>query len=54
MHELMGKAEAQGLITYLVADAGHTQVEAGTETVLAIGPAHEDAINAITGHLKLL
>jgi peptidyl-tRNA hydrolase len=28
--------------TYLVEDAGHTQIKAGSKTVLAIGPAFSD------------
>jgi peptidyl-tRNA hydrolase len=33
------KALDIGINTYLVEDAGHTQIEAGSLTVLAIGPA---------------
>jgi peptidyl-tRNA hydrolase len=36
---LRAAAEAAGLITHTVADAGRTQVEAGSQTVMAIGPA---------------
>ena len=43
-----------GINTYLVEDAGHTQIEAGSKTVMAIGPAFSDEIDAITEHLKLL
>jgi peptidyl-tRNA hydrolase len=28
-----------GVNTYLVEDAGHTQIKAGSKTILAIGPA---------------
>jgi peptidyl-tRNA hydrolase len=28
-----------GINTYLVEDAGHTQIKAGSKTILAIGPA---------------
>jgi PTH2 family peptidyl-tRNA hydrolase len=38
----------------MVADAGRTQIAAGSRTVLAIGPAPNAALNEITGHLKLL
>jgi peptidyl-tRNA hydrolase, PTH2 family len=34
-------------------DAGRTQVEAGSLTVAAIGPAKVGDIDAITGHLSL-
>jgi PTH2 family peptidyl-tRNA hydrolase len=45
---------AHRLPCYLVVDAGRTQIEAGSKTVCAIGPAPVDAINAVTGELKLL
>lgn len=40
--------------TYLVTDAGHTQIKAGSKTVLGIGPAFPEEIDPITQHLKLL
>lgn len=43
-----------GLPCYLVRDQGRTQIPAGSQTVLAIGPAPKSKINEITGHLKLL
>ncbi len=54
MHALQAKADELGLITYIVADAGKTQIEAGTETVCAIGPGPEDIVNQVASHLKLL
>jgi len=38
---------------HYVIDAGRTQIEAGSMTVLAIGPQNNQTINAITGDLKL-
>jgi len=38
----------------LIIDAGHTQVPAGSPTAVAIGPAEEKEIDAVTGELKLL
>lgn len=38
----------------LIRDAGKTEVEPGTVTVLGIGPCEEDAIDRITGNLKML
>jgi peptidyl-tRNA hydrolase len=37
MSEVLSKAKAKGLVTYLVQDAGRTQIPAGSRTVLAIG-----------------
>lgn len=47
-------ARAKRLPHYLVVDAGRTQVEAGSRTVCAVGPAHVDAVDAVTGALRLL
>lgn len=38
----------------LIRDAGRTQIEPNSKTVLAIGPAPSREIDRITGHLKLL
>ncbi|KAL6757437.1 peptidyl-tRNA hydrolase 2/Bcl-2 inhibitor of transcription 1 [Haematococcus lacustris] len=54
MDELERKASAAGLPTYIVHDAGRTQIPAGSQTVLAIGPAPKSTIDGITGHLRLL
>lgn len=47
-------ARNAGINTYVVRDAGRTQIAAGSVTVAAIGPAEVTAIDKITGHLKLL
>lgn len=54
MDELEKQAKMKGLLTFIVHDAGHTQVAAGSKTVIAIGPGGRDAIESVTGHLKLL
>jgi PTH2 family peptidyl-tRNA hydrolase len=53
MQALEAAAQQQGLVTYIVRDAGRTQIEAGSSTVLAIGPAVRSRIDVVTGHLKL-
>eukprot|EP00983_Pelagomonas_calceolata_P123406 1161001-Pelagomonas_calceolata.AAC.4 len=52
--DLAEKATAAGLPAYIVCDAGRTQIAAGSQTVLAVGPAPKSAVDAVTGHLKLL
>ena len=42
-----------GVVNYLVCDAGRTQIDPGTRTVLGIGPASRSTIDALTGDLKL-
>ncbi|XP_061400637.1 probable peptidyl-tRNA hydrolase 2 [Musca vetustissima] len=54
MMALKRAAEAKGLNTCLIRDAGRTQIEPNSKTVLAIGPAAVEAIDQVTGHLKLL
>jgi len=51
---LKEKAEDLGLVTSLVVDAGHTEIPAGTQTVLGIGPAPNNVIDQVTGELALL
>jgi PTH2 family peptidyl-tRNA hydrolase len=38
----------------VVRDAGRTEVEAGSVTVLAVGPATAELIDMVTGELRLL
>lgn len=55
--ELMGimkRARDCNLNTCLIRDAGRTQIEPNSKTVLGIGPASCRDIDQITGHLKLL
>jgi len=53
LQELAEKARIEGLPHALVRDAGHTQLEPGTTTALAVGPAHEADVDAVTGDLSL-
>jgi peptidyl-tRNA hydrolase, PTH2 family len=47
-------AVAAGLPLHAVRDAGRTQLEPGTATCAAIGPAAADRVDAVTGTLSLL
>lgn len=54
LEEIQRQAEALGLSNESIFDAGNTQVPRGSLTVLGIGPAPEEKINQVVGHLKLL
>lgn len=54
MNELRGRADGAGLPTHTIADAGRTQVAAGSKTVLVIGPGSKTSVDAVTRHLRLL
>jgi PTH2 family peptidyl-tRNA hydrolase len=51
---LKKKAEGLNIFAYIVEDAGHTEIAAGTKTVLGIGPAPDNIIDQVTGKLPLL
>ena len=53
-YALKQKAIELKIVAYIVIDAGHTEIPAGTETVLGIGPAPDNLIDQVTGHLTLL
>ncbi|KAK4790880.1 hypothetical protein SAY86_031293 [Trapa natans] len=53
-NRLREAAENIGLATFVVADAGRTQVEAGSKTVLAVGPGPKELVDTVTGKLRLL
>ena len=48
------KAEQLKIAAYLIEDAGHTEIPAGTKTVLGLGPAPSNIIDQVTGDLPLL
>ncbi len=52
--KLMREARVANLPLCLVRDKGLTQVEPGTVTCLAIGPAPSRLLDPLTGHLALL
>lgn len=53
MDELFAKALSLGVNSYVVHDAGRTQIAAGSATVLGLGPAPKAVMDQITGELKL-
>ncbi|MFC7020099.1 MULTISPECIES: peptidyl-tRNA hydrolase Pth2 [Haloarcula] len=53
LFELADRAEREGLPHAIVRDAGHTQLEPGTVTALAVGPAEDDLVDRVTGDLSL-
>ncbi|KAF7149840.1 hypothetical protein RHSIM_Rhsim02G0176900 [Rhododendron simsii] len=54
MNKLKEAAESIGLPTFVVADAGRTQVSAGSKTVLAVGPGSKASVDSVTGKQRLL
>uniref|UniRef100_A0ACD5TET6 Uncharacterized protein n=1 Tax=Avena sativa TaxID=4498 RepID=A0ACD5TET6_AVESA len=54
MNRIKETAEHRGIPTFVVADAGRTQVLAGSKTVLAVGPGRKADIDTVTGKLRLL
>lgn len=53
LFEFADKADVERLPHALVRDAGHTQLEPGTVTALAVGPATPEKVDAVTGDLSL-
>ena len=54
LKQIYSKAKKAGLVCYMVVDAGHTEIPAGTETVVGIGPGPRDRIDKISGVLSLV
>ena len=53
LFELADRAEREGLPNAVVRDAGHTQLEPGTATTVAIGPGEDEVVDRVTGELSL-
>ena len=51
---LRDKAEELKMTAHIITDAGHTEIPAGTITVLGIGPAPENIMDQVTGNLETL
>ncbi|CAA7025489.1 unnamed protein product [Microthlaspi erraticum] len=54
MNKITEAAASVGLPTFVVADAGRTEVAAGSRTVVAVGPGPKELVDSITGRLALL
>jgi PTH2 family peptidyl-tRNA hydrolase len=54
LYKCIQQAKDEGLATAIITDAGHTVVEPGTVTCGAIGPADEEAVDALCRDLKLV
>lgn len=54
LQELMGTAQSLGITAEVIQDAGRTQIDPGSLTVLGVGPAPKSVVNQVTGDLKLL
>ncbi|SDZ96854.1 peptidyl-tRNA hydrolase, PTH2 family [Haloplanus vescus] len=53
LFELADAAERAGLPNAIIRDAGHTQLDPGTVTALAVGPGDDDEVDRVTGDLSL-
>ena len=53
LHELSEIADSKAVPNAIIRDAGHTQLEPGTVTALAVGPAADDRVDSVTGELSL-
>ena len=54
LSRIESQAKQNHILTSCVHDAGHTQIPSGSFTILALGPAESEALEPITGTLKLL
>ena len=53
-YPLKEKADELKIVAHIISDAGHTEIPAGTKTVIGIGPAPNNLIDQITGKLSVL
>ena len=53
LRRLADRARQERLPHAIVSDAGHTQLDPGTVTTLAVGPGPENIVDKVTGDLSL-
>ena len=53
LFELADAARRAGLPSAVVRDAGHTELEPGTVTALAVGPGRDEDVDRVTGDCSL-
>ena len=53
LYQIVEEAKAKGLPSGIIEDAGRTQLEPGTPTAVAVGPAADTDVDEITGDLPL-
>lgn len=54
LEELLASARSLGVTAETIQDAGRTQIDPGSVTVLGVGPAPKSVVDKVTGGLKLL
>ena len=54
IEQIEKQAKQLKILTSKIHDAGHTQIPAGSLTVLALGPDEDEKLDGLTGDLKLL
>ncbi|MBI5224252.1 aminoacyl-tRNA hydrolase [Candidatus Micrarchaeota archaeon] len=54
LREIYLEAKKRKIVSVVIRDAGHTQIDAGSMTAIALGPDDEKKLDPITGKLKLL
>jgi PTH2 family peptidyl-tRNA hydrolase len=52
LHAIAKQAQAEKVNWYLVADAGRTQIDPGSKTVLGVGPCTREKLEKVTSDLQ--